>query len=100
MEFVRWTALALLVLFSGYTVYASRTENFWRSLRTVMALKWGRQVTADLYLGLLLFNFFIYLNEASILITIAWLIPTLILGNIVPLVYFVLHFESLVGRFL
>lgn len=52
----RWFALALLILFAGYTVHASRTESLWKSLKTVLALRWGRQVTLDLYLGLFLFN--------------------------------------------
>lgn len=99
MENTRWLALIVIILFSAYTVYASRTENFWKSLKTVMALKWGRQVVADLYIGLFIFNFIIYLNEGSALITLAWLVPTLILGNIVPLIYVVLNFESLILHF-
>jgi hypothetical protein len=99
VEYVRWVALAVLLLFAGYTVYASRTENFWKSLKTVLALKWGRQVTADLYIGLLLFTFIIYLNEGSAFVTLAWLIPTLIFGNLVTLIYFVLNFATLVGHF-
>lgn len=99
MEAIRWIALVLLIFFSAYTIYASRTESFWRSLKTVMALKWGRQVVIDLYLGLLLFNFFVYLNEGSALAMLAWLLPTLILGNIVPLIYFVVSFQSLISHF-
>ena len=100
MEFIRWTALVILLAFSGYTIYASRKENFWKSFRTVMQLNWGRQVVADLYIGLLLFTFIIYLHEASALIAVAWLIPTLILGNLVPLIYFVIHFDSIASAFL
>ncbi|NVJ19973.1 MULTISPECIES: hypothetical protein [Myxococcus] len=100
MERIRWLALALLILFSGYTVHASRTESFWTSLKRVLALRWGRQVTMDLYLGLFLFNFFVYLNEGSVLLALVWLAPTLVLGNIVPLIYFVVNFNSLVGHFL
>ncbi|MFY2558323.1 hypothetical protein ACN469_11885 [Corallococcus terminator] len=100
MESIRWLALALLTLFVGYTVHASRTESFWKSLKQVLALRWGRQVTMDLYLGLFLFNFFVYLNEGSVLVTAAWLVPTLVLGNIVPLIYFVVNFHSLVGHFI
>ncbi|NBD08944.1 MULTISPECIES: hypothetical protein [Corallococcus] len=56
-------------------------------------------MTLDLYLGLFLFNFVIYLNEGSVLVAAAWLLPTLILGNIVPLIYFVVNFGSLVSHF-
>jgi hypothetical protein len=48
METVRWIAVGVLILFSIYTVYASRTESFGRSFKTVMSLKWGRQVVIDL----------------------------------------------------
>lgn len=99
MESIRWIALATLILFTGYTVYASRTENFWKSLRIVFGLKWGRQVTADLYIGLFLFSFFLYLNEKSFLMLLLWLIPTLALGNLVTLIYFVINFSALVQHF-
>ena len=98
MERMRWIALASLILFSGFSVYASRTESFWKSLKTVLSLKWGLQVTLDLYLGLFLFSFFVYLNEGSVLLMLVWLVPTLILGNIVTLIYFILHFNSLVAH--
>lgn len=100
IEIIRWIALGLLILFVGYTVYCSRTENFWKSCRAVFSYKWGRQVTIDLYLGLLLFIFFIYLNEGSALMALLWLIPTLVLGNIIPLFYFVLNFELIVRHFM
>lgn len=99
MESVRWLALLILVLFAGYTAYASRTESFWKSFKMVMALKWGRQVVLDLYIGLMLFSFIVYLNENSILLMLAWLIPTLILGNLVPLIYFILYFPTLISHF-
>lgn len=100
MDYIRWATVGVLILFSLYTVHATGTENFWRSLKTVMALRWGRQVVADLYIGLLLFHFFVYLNEGSFLMMLAWLAPSLILGNLVTLVYFVLNFNSLLGLFL
>ena len=100
IEVFRWIALALLIAFSGYTLYCIKTENFWSSCRSVFAYKWGRQVTIDLYIGLLIFVFFIYLNEASIASALLWLVPTLLLGNIVPLLYFVVFFDSIVRQFL
>lgn len=100
MEYIRWAALAALVFFSLYTVHAAGTESFWKSLKTVIALRWGKQVVADLYIGLLLFHFFVYFNEGSLLMTLAWLGPSLILGNLVTLVYFVVNFYSLLGLFL
>lgn len=99
MEVIRWIALAALVAFSGYTIYCSATESIWRSAKQVFALRWGRQVVIDLYLGLLMFSFIVYLNAGSVLVMLAWFAPTLILGNIVPLIYLVLHFDGLVRHF-
>lgn len=100
MEVIRWTALAVLILFAGYTIYAGRTEPFWRSHGKVVSLKWGRQIVMDVYIGLFLFNFIVYLNEGSLLVTLAWLIPSLILGNFVPLIYLILNFNSLLAHFM
>ena len=100
MQWIRWLALVILILFSAYTLYAVRRENFWRSLAAVMALRWGRHVVADLYIGLMLFSFVVYLNEGSVWIMLLWLLPTLMLGNLVTLVYFVVSFQSLISHFL
>lgn len=100
MEYIRWAALAVLILFSGYTILATGKESFFRSFKTVIDLRWGRQMFADLFIGVLLFHFFVYFNEGSLLMTFAWLIPSLILGNIVTLIYFVLNFYSLIEWFL
>ena len=97
---VKWMALLSLIGFTAYTLYCVRTENFWKSVKEVFKFRWGRQVTIDLYLGLLLFTFFIYLHEGVVLITLMWLVPTLIFGNIVPLIYFVWHFEAIISHFM
>ena len=100
MSLVQIIAGIALVLFTGFTVYAIRAENFRRSCRSVFGLLWGRQVVIDLYLGLFLFLVFLYWHEQSWLALLLWGIPTLLLGNIVTLLYFVLNFESLLSRFL
>jgi len=100
MEVIKWMTLATLIVFTGYTIYVTKTENFFKSCKAVFALKWGRQLTIDLYIGLFLFNFFVYLNEGSILVMLCWLVPTLILGNLVTLLYFFLNIESIVSHFL
>lgn len=99
VELVRWIALLVLVIFSAYTVYCSLTENFWRACKSVWAFKWGRQVTADLFVGLFLFSFFVFQIEESALTAALWLVPTLILGNPVTLLYFVIHFDKILAHF-
>lgn len=87
-----WVWLAVLAGFVAFTIYCSLRESFRKSCGVVLGRLWGRQVTIDLYIGLLLFHFFVYLHEGSVLTTVLWLVPSLILGNIVPLVYVLTHF--------
>lgn len=99
MSGLRWAALIALMVFVGYTLYCARAESFWGSFRKIWALRWGKQVTFDLYLGLLLFGAIVYLNEGSLLLALAWIVPSLALGNLVPLLYFVVRFDLLVSHF-
>lgn len=88
--------LALFV-FLGYSVFCSFQENFFRSVRTISALYWGRQVGADLYLGLFVGLLVIFLNE-GLAVALLWLAPTLIYANLVILLYVAIHFDSLVTK--
>lgn len=99
MGLLRWGALIALVMFVAFTLYSAGTESFWGSIKKIWALRWGKQVTFDLYLGLLLFGAIVYFSERSAAVALAWLLPSLALGNIVPLLYFVLRFEHLVATF-
>jgi hypothetical protein len=99
MELIRWLALAVFLIFSLYTLYLFKAENFWKSLKAMIALKWGRQVIIDLYIGLFLFGFFVYLNEGSILITACWLLAFSVIGNPAMLFYFIINYSSLVAHF-
>ena len=96
---IRYLALAFLLFFTAYTLYCMKKENFWKSLRDVYALKWGKQVILDLYLGLFFFSLIVYLHEGSFLIALLWILPALVLGNLVPLLYLVLYFPQLAQHF-
>lgn len=100
MSVVRWSALLVLIVFSAYTIYVTKTESFFKSLKAVWKLKWGKQALFDLYVGLFLFNFIVFLNEDSGLVALTWLICSLILGNPVTLLYFVVNFDKLMSHFL
>lgn len=97
MSLPRWAALLALVAFVSYTLYCARTESFWGSIKKIWALRWGKQVTFDLYLGLFAFGAVVYLNEGSLPVGF---IPSLALGNIVPLLYLVVRFDVLAAHFL
>ena len=90
------TWLALLA-FVAYSVFATFRENFFRSVRSIAALYWGRQIGADLYLGLYLALLIIFLNEGAA-VALLWLAPTLVYANLVILLYVAIHFDSLVTK--
>ncbi|MBM3463216.1 MAG: hypothetical protein FJX76_14025, partial [Armatimonadetes bacterium] len=73
--------IALFAVFGAYTLYCFAVEPFWKSIRAIMALQWGRQVAADLYVGLLVFGFFVYVTEGCAVTALLWLVPALIIGN-------------------
>ena len=99
MYIIKWTTLLFLILLGLYTVYCSKTESIISSGKKIFQFKWGRQVVADLYIGLFLFSFLIYLNEDSAWIALAWITSSLILGNLVPLLYLFVNFNEIVSRF-
>ena len=94
---VVWLAFAG---FLAFTIFCSARENLFRSIDEIGELYWGRQIGLDLYIGLLLFAFVVYLNEGSVLITLCWLVPGLAFVNLATLLYLGLHFEQIVSKFL
>ena len=90
--------LALLV-FLGYSIYCSTKENFFRSVKSIASLFWGRQVGIDLYLGLGVGMFIILLNDGW-MVALIWFVPVLIYANLVFLLYLALQFDEIVARLL
>ena len=87
------------VIFLGYSIYCSFQENFFRSLRSIASLHWGRQIGADLYLGLCVGLLIIFLNE-GLVVALIWLVPTLIYANLAILLYVAINFDSIVTKLL
>lgn len=85
--------------FLAYSSYCSMRENIFKTIAKMARLHWGRQIGIDLYLGLGLAMFVIYLNEGA-LVAALWLLPTLLFANLSILLYFFIHFESLISGFL
>ena len=96
MKAIVWLAL---IGFLSYSVYCSFRENFFRSVRSIATLQWGRQIGVDLYLGLFIAIFIIYLNDGMV-IALIWLVPILIYANLAVLLYLALNFESIVTKLL
>lgn len=86
--------------FLAYTIHCSSREDLFASVRKISQLRWGRQIGADLYLGLCLALFVVYLNEGSVLAVLLWLLPALAFANLATLLYFAIHYDSIVARFL
>ena len=84
--------------FLGYTIYCSNRENLFRSIAAIAKFHWGRQIGADLYLGLAFTLFVIYLHQGA-LVALLWLVPVLVYANLAILLYLGIHFSSLVARF-
>lgn len=91
-----WLALTGFLI---YSVYCSLREDLFRSIGAITRLHWGRQIGADLYLGLFIAVLIIYLHEGPIA-ALLWLIPTLAFANLSILLYVAVNFDSIVVRFL
>ena len=89
----------LFFTFLGYTIYCSRKENFFKSIKRIGEMYWGWQVGIDLYIGLLLPLLIIYLHAGE-LIFLFWIIPVLINANLFTLLYFALNYDALVAQFI
>lgn len=96
-KYAIWTAFGA---FLAYSVYCSTRENLFRTISTMASLHWGRQIGIDLYLGLVLSLLVIYLHEGSALIALLWLLPVFAFANLATLLYFAIHYDAIVARFL
>jgi hypothetical protein len=94
-KYVVWTVWAA---FLGYSLACSKKEDLFATIRVLNGLWWGRQIGMDLYLGLTLFVSMIALHEGWT-VGLLWLAPTLVYGNLAPLLYVAVHYDSLVARF-
>ena len=94
-------ALVWLVLFSflGYSIYCSFRENFYRSVKSIATMYWGRQVGIDLYLGLFVSLLIIFMND-GLAVALLWLVPALIYANLVILLYVAINFEIIAAKLL
>lgn len=91
---VIWLAFLL------YTLNVNRQENFFKSVQRMWPILWFRQISLDLYLGLLIPLTLVYLHTGSLLVTLLWLVPILIFANLATLVYLALNFESIMALLL
>ena len=86
--------------FLGYSLYCSTKENFFKSLKKLYPFYWARQIGMDLYIGITITSYLIYLNEGSILVLAIWILPILIYANLVTLVYVAINYDSIISHFI
>jgi len=94
-KLVFWAAF---VAFTAYSFYCTTQENLFATLGKMSQLHWGRQIGIDLYIGLLILMFVVWLNDASPAILLFWLVPTLIYANLTTLLYFALNYDEIVAK--
>lgn len=97
--FGKYLAWLLFFSFLGYTIYCSSKESFFRSLRRLYPILWARQIGLDLYIGLVITSFLIYLNESSMLILLLWLVPIILFANLATLLYVEMNYDSIISHF-
>jgi hypothetical protein len=95
---VKFAIFLCLAVFLVYSIYCSTRENLFRTVGKIWQLHWGRQIGIDLYLGLVLALFIIYLNGGMVAVAL-WIIPTLMFANLSILLYFAIYFDEIVAHF-
>ena len=94
-KYILWL---ILFGFLAYSFYCGKKENFFKSVKRVNEMYWGRQIGIDLYIGLLLPLLIIYLHGGSF-IFLLWLVPVILYANLATLLYFALNYDSLLAYF-
>lgn len=89
----------ILAGFLAYSLQISARENFFKSLQKMNPILWSRQIGLDLYIGLLVPLFIIFLNEASLLVLLLWLVPIFVFANLATLLYLALNYDSILAHF-
>ncbi|MEM8861384.1 MAG: hypothetical protein AAGD96_23925 [Chloroflexota bacterium] len=93
-------AWLMFLAFLAYSIYCSTKENLFKTVRKIYPYLWARQIGIDLYIGLVISLFLIYLNEGSLLVVAFWLVPTILFANQATLLYIAMNYDSLVSNFL
>lgn len=90
----------LFFVFLAYSIYCSTRENLFKTIGVISRYYWGRQIGTDLYLGLGIMLFVIYLKEGSLIALLFWIVPTLLFANLATLFYVAMNYDALVSRLL
>lgn len=92
-------AWLLFICFFAYSIYCSTKENIFKTIKTISSLYWARQIGIDLYIGVAMALFLIYLVEGSLLILVLWCIPLILFANLATLLYVAMNYNAIVSHF-
>jgi hypothetical protein len=98
MTLLRAACLAAAAILSAAILWASYAAPFFAGFGTVLANPWGVVSLIDLYAGFLFACVVIWLVEPKRGLAAALILLTLVLGNVVTLVWLVLRGLRLVQR--
>jgi hypothetical protein len=84
---LRIALLAAAAILSGAIFWASQAAPFFAGFSTVLANPWGVVTLIDLYAGFLFAGALIWLIEPDKRLAATLILITLVLGNVVPLVW-------------
>ncbi len=90
----------IFIAFLAYSLVSHVKESFFKTVRIVNGLWWGRQIGIDLYISVTLSLCLIYLVEGSFLVVLIWFVPILIFANLAILPYILVNYSAIVGNFL
>jgi hypothetical protein len=95
-KYISWIAF---FLFTAYSIYCSSRENIFKTIGVISRYHWARQIGIDLYLGVGMFAFLVYLNEGSVLILLFWLAPFILFANLAVLLYVAMNYDTIISHF-
>ena len=78
-----------LLIMLSIIFYAFIYGDFFKEGAALVDMTWGMVTLVDLYLGLLLFSFWIMWREDNKVVAFAWSLLVLLLGNMLSCVYII-----------
>ncbi len=98
MNAVRITAILGFLVTAGIIIYAVIVGDFWAEGAILTSMPWGIVSLVDLYTGFILFAGWIAYREKSLLRSIAWIAPLMVLGFVWACVYIFVVAQSSGGN--
>lgn len=95
----KYALIAVFLAFLGYSLHATRHENFFKTLGQMNRSYWGRQVGMDLYISVALSLVLIWLVEGSVPVVLAWAVPVIFFANLAILPYIIVNYGVIVSLF-